>query len=252
MGVLVSHLWIKISIHAPARGATQVLSHSIHLIGFQSTLPRGERPTPVSSTATAWTFQSTLPRGERLKTSILFTGAPSISIHAPARGATFKMFIRPHTEPISIHAPARGATSSNSTSSAFTIVFQSTLPRGERPYHPWQDVLPPSPISIHAPARGATLPIDIFNKNFTFQSTLPRGERRKAPAHGPRFLRFQSTLPRGERRRPPCGGRTSRKFQSTLPRGERQLAFYGSDQWRRFQSTLPRGERLQAAALLWG
>ncbi len=79
--------------------------------------------------------------------------------------------------PISIHAPTRGATACEALA-AKTVVFQSTLPRGERRMgkidtsglsnfnprsHEGSDnrttfyYLPVSLISIHAPTRGATL-----------------------------------------------------------------------------------------------
>ena len=102
-------------------------------------------------------FQSTLPRGERLKDLAPTVSANAISIHAPARGATLSLYFlfricsdfNPRsregsdnvvslkfmpTTAISIHAPARGATSKQ-PHFAGTITFQSTLPRGERPYH---------------------------------------------------------------------------------------------------------------------
>ena len=56
----------KISIHAPARGATN----------------------RTESTLTGSSFQSTLPRGERRLSSGIGYFAMYISIHAPARGAT--------------------------------------------------------------------------------------------------------------------------------------------------------------------
>ena len=145
----------------------------------------------------------------------------SISIHAPARGATlFRNVMQLETQ-ISIHAPARGAT----VKELCEIVwgeFQSTLPRGERPMGGFK-----------------------FLGNNGFQSTLPRVERQRlflyldipgnfnprsrewsdplkvaplqvmpisihAPASGAtdiigrdvRTVQFQSTLPRVERR---CG-----------------------------------------------
>ncbi len=77
-------------------------------------------------------FQSTLPRGERLGINIIrciqvnyfnprsregsdedfrnFLIAIFISIHAPARGATYQPDTNTRTKSISIHAPARGAT----------------------------------------------------------------------------------------------------------------------------------------------
>ena len=56
-----------------------------------------------------------------------------ISIHAPARGATYQLPFSDFRTNISIHAPARGATG------------MDQLQGGS-----------PAQISIHAPARGAT------------------------------------------------------------------------------------------------
>ena len=78
----------------------------------------------------------------------------TISIHAPARGATlFRNVMQLETQ-ISIHAPVRGAT----VKELCEIVwgeFQSTLPRGERRVFLCH-VTDNRSISIHAPARGAT------------------------------------------------------------------------------------------------
>ena len=120
-------------------------------------------------------FQSTLPRGERPRALRSGIRTMSISIHAPARGATGELagtrcwgcdfnprsregsdrpFPRPTPVlPISIHAPARGATQ------AAQILDLSII------------------ISIHAPARGATYVLMFFPSRDQFQSTLPRGER---------------------------------------------------------------------------
>ncbi len=98
---------------------------------------------------------------------------------------------------ISIHAPTQGATQKTNATNT-TKLFQSTLPRKERPRlyeNPWA--------------------------GFKFQSTLPRKER-QAINYGCQFIAlFQSTLPRKER---PIGLAISSpllKFQSTLPRKER-------------------------------
>ena len=145
-----------------------------------------------------------------------------ISIHAPARGATFLVFCKFNVVKISIHAPARGATAipvtvitagrdfnprsregsdHHQVRTFFCLVeFQSTLPRGER-----QGV------------------VGVVLKLFRFQSTLPRGERRESRHRpGGDRIRFQSTLPRGERPRHRCRSPPPRGFQSTLPRGERR------------------------------
>ena len=124
----------NISIHAPARGATQtvtVLAPKVHT--FQSTLPRGERPSLLSTNL------------------FIFV----ISIHAPARGATPFYMLRPRQHGISIHAPARGATFTARADLLSRKGFQSTLPRGERQLEDLRTINPKI-ISIHAPARGAT------------------------------------------------------------------------------------------------
>ena len=97
-----------ISIHAPTRGATQAWSILHGTQRFQSTLPRGERPTHVMVAHSMWNFN---PRSHEGSDSTTKTkeGNRYISIHAPTRGATSSVF------------------------SSFTgSVFQSTLPRGER------------------------------------------------------------------------------------------------------------------------
>ena len=145
----------NISIHAPARGATQqttVLRFasrfiSIHAPARGATCPRGCKFCIVGE------FQSTLPRGERHRAPRICLFRYTISIHAPARGATRKNQRGHLLHAISIHAPARGATSG------------STCTRAS------------STISIHAPARGATDKAKASLNKQAFQSTLPRGER---------------------------------------------------------------------------
>ena len=101
-----------ISIHAPARGATKTYENILSLEEFQSTLPRGERPLGRRLWRCLSQFQSTLPRGERRYFDYESFGRDLISIHAPARGATFGTAAVALFIAISIHAPARGATKS--------------------------------------------------------------------------------------------------------------------------------------------
>ena len=77
----------------------------------------------------------------------------SISIHAPAKGATVTPADGWVKGLISIHAPAKGATRISSTNSPKEL-FQSTLPRRERRRLPFRTGK--RRISIHAPAKGAT------------------------------------------------------------------------------------------------
>ena len=78
-----------ISIHAPARGATSTpILISILSKLFQSTLPQGERHNHMVEKMVEIVFQSTLPQGERQASPSPLNLTGSISIHAPARGAT--------------------------------------------------------------------------------------------------------------------------------------------------------------------
>ena len=145
----------RISIHAPARGATHIYPPSRVSIQFQSTLPRGERLRRLR---------------QLLKTE-------KISIHAPARGATPLPKIN-NTFPGHFNPRSREGSDKDSASVAVLIFqFQSTLPRGERLRSSRLIALNFS-ISIHAPARGATSNACDTVKSALFQSTLPRGERR--------------------------------------------------------------------------
>ena len=189
-----------ISIHAPAWGATFAGITGVRVVQFQSTLPHGERQkfhgytvvdlrdfNPRSRMGSdrrihlmreaPTAFQSTLPHGERRMERELRKPCISISIHAPAWGATLFFFDTQTCFKISIHAPAWGATNiiysvatviadfnprsrmgsdrPRLTSLSFATLFQSTLPHGERPAQVAIDDMDVH-ISIHAPAWGAT------------------------------------------------------------------------------------------------
>ena len=80
---------LKVSIHAPTRGATQNKYDALHADnGFQSTLPRGERLISSRCPIVIRAFQSTLPRGERPQRLKPKAVKLVVSIHAPTRGAT--------------------------------------------------------------------------------------------------------------------------------------------------------------------
>ena len=98
---------------------------------FQSTHPRRVRLDRARSTGGHRGFQSTHPRRVRRSSHCLVLYR-SISIHAPAKGATGTVSSSARPSLISIHAPAKGATSCPG--------WPRTAPR----------------ISIHAPAKGAT------------------------------------------------------------------------------------------------
>ena len=124
-----------------------------------------------------------------------------------------------------------------------SALFQSTLPRRERPqtapqgqahshFNPRSREGSDQPacrsvflevISIHAPAKGATCMVGMSGRlSEPFQSTLPRRERHCRKPVCASTKPFQSTLPRRERRVGRARWYEDMIFQSTLPRRERQ------------------------------
>ena len=173
--------------------------------GFQFTRPRGaRRPAPVR-TRRQRRFQFTRPRGARQWLLRKAFQDDVVSIHAPARGATFGRSLATLVAAVSIHAPARGATAVP-TPLPLSRLFQFTRPRGARPILPLtfslvtgfnsraregrdtvvQHVLSAQSVSIHAPARGATLLQRPIFAHPVFQFTRPRGARRDTPNNGAR------------------------------------------------------------------
>ena len=129
----LASMTMSISIHAPTRGATGCVFYDLVNCGFQSTLPRGERPRLNPFPWKVLAFQSTLPRGERLNHRPSFYPFFYISIHAPTRGATHFLIVRPR--PICDFNPRSHEGSDSVISKLLTVSF----------------------ISIHAPTRGATI-----------------------------------------------------------------------------------------------
>ena len=77
-----------ISIHAPARGATDKETVELRRYVISIHAPaRGATPEFLHRVQTGL-FQSTLPRGERHVSYLFLARELIISIHAPARGAT--------------------------------------------------------------------------------------------------------------------------------------------------------------------
>ena len=101
---------------------------------FLSTRPRGARQATRRPSGPPPSFLSTRPRGARRQRVNRHAPAGTVSIHAPAWGATCGRWMEGQTVPVSIHAPAWGATS-RSSSSCWAVKFLSTRPRGARQAH---------------------------------------------------------------------------------------------------------------------
>ena len=124
----------------------------IDIVKFQSTFPRGERHKIFTSLTLTLLFQSTFPRGERLGINALpfrmygFNPRSREGNDSPERsglaerscfnprsreGNDAMFFFVRHPVDVSIHVPARGTTCFL-YSLHFSLLFQSTFPRGER------------------------------------------------------------------------------------------------------------------------
>ena len=152
---------LRISIHAPTRGATLLQTFqglvdriSIHAPTRGATLCCG-----VDDCFTI-DFNPRSHEGSDISFINIRRDLYTISIHAPTRGATLSSTSQTANVLISIHAPTRGATIINVTDPSIFL------------------------ISIHAPTRGATVTGIFEHFPHGFQSTLPRGERR-----APRLIR---------------------------------------------------------------
>ena len=121
---------------------------------FQSTRPRGARHNQIRKEDIMWMFQSTRPRGARPWSVGCLCNLHPVSIHAPAWGATDK---KPdyQIEIDRFNPRARvGRDPAPLCMASLDCAFQSTRPRGARP---------PIPVSAC--------------RSEAFQSTRPRGAR---------------------------------------------------------------------------
>ena len=166
-------------------------------------------------------FQSALPRGERHGASVEYKPTmTTISIRAPARGATSGHQSGFSYVSISIRAPARGATKSGKHTVVYSVISIRAPARGATKSR--NTSYPGLDISIRAPARGATtvsVCAEFSGSNFNPRSREGSDAWQKAD-----WLYYQISI------RAPARGATGRPCQLLYVKG--------------FQSALPRGERL--------
>ena len=100
----------RVSIHAPARGATETETEANMTSEFQSTPPRGGRPIGALHVEASEGFQSTPPRGGRLPVVGQCAKVFGFNPRPRAGGDLGQVRGGLRAPPVSIHAPARGAT----------------------------------------------------------------------------------------------------------------------------------------------
>ena len=188
----------------------------------------------------------------------------TISIHAPARGATFvypspvelygdfnprsregsdpRDLLKSIHHTISIHAPARGATVIRCVQLCYIHISIHAPARGATTL--LRRALTAFSISIHAPARGATSCDVVRAVSAVISIHAPaRGATVAGNRDPDNFTGFQSTLPRGERQ-----DRQDNRFAAYMisihaPARGATTVSHGHITASAFQSTLPRGER---------
>jgi len=117
-------------------------------------------------------FQSTRPRGARRVKRGRGQTQCYVSIHAPARGATSGYWCSWRGLDCFNPRARAGRDDSRESNSTPACTFQSTRPRGARPFSLIEQMVT-LPVSIHAPARGATQKIARVKRNFDVSIHAP-------------------------------------------------------------------------------
>ena len=173
-------IWSKsdgVSIHAPAWGATgQSPGAAVRVDSFNPRPRMGSDRDCASLCRGHGRFQSTPPHGERQASRLVRQYVLTVSIHAPAWGATGTVPVYAEDMAGFNPRPRMGSDVRIEIVEAALLLFQSTPPHGERP-------------STHGR----------YGTACKFQSTPPHGERPAncRPSCGDGA--FQSTPPHGER-----------------------------------------------------
>ena len=157
----------KVSIRAPAWGATPRWSMLSAKASFQFALPRGERPGAENLPGAARGFNSRSRVGSDAQACAGILSR-AVSIRAPAWGATGGRLRHASRGHVSIRAPAWGATQVADEDGA---IFG---------------------VSIRAPAWGATRSSSTLRDWTKFQFALPRGERHHGQRWRAAYQRFNS------------------------------------------------------------
>ena len=164
-----------VSIHAPAREAT-ARRHKLRFsqVGFNPR-PRtgGDRPMSIL-TFSLVQFQSTPPHGRRPSSQDIQLLRYCVSIHAPAREATYRRLKDAQAIAVSIHAPAREATSQWRGERRVQSVSIHAPAREATFRGTSSDFL--HLVSIHAPAREATFVMPFFNSESLVSIHAPARE----------------------------------------------------------------------------
>ena len=188
-----------VSIHAPARGATPGTLEIKPGIQFQFTRPQGARPLARPMIRVCSVFQFTRPQGARLAGAAATDPFGDVSIHAPARGATWEADdVRRRIA--SFNSRARKGRDSSSVFFGMNFsTFQFTRPQGARRLRPSPRILSRSFNSRARKgrdAKAARLPCGVVG----FNSRARKGRDTQSKPMTMQCSVFQFTRPQGARR----------------------------------------------------
>ena len=212
----------QVSIHAPARGATDLCACG----GICQAVS-------IHAPARGATAAARYCRPSR-----------TVSIHAPARGATRKRGLRVQEAAFQFTRP-RGARPGPGEQGKAPSRFQFTRPRGAR-HRPRVERLGDWCFNSRA-REGRDILMFPFKRPSAFQFTRPRGARRARLRPCGRQQAFQFTRPRGARPPVPPPARPAFVSIHAPARGATQprLSIFVDGYW--FQFTRPRGARRRSA-----
>ena len=232
----------RVSIHAPARGATRWPGKPAPSTKFQSTRPRGARLDEFNRLAARLgRFNPRAREGRDVQRRIVDSAGIWFQSTRPRGARPITTDVGDIDEIVSIHAPARGATASRETQKPLHRRFNPRAREGRDAWDRYK--LSAGSVSIHAPARGATFWFGVLICGDWFQSTRPRGARQRhcadfeavrivsihAPARGATTGGPEDRLQDAVSIHAPARGATQELrvrllavlFQSTRPRGAR-------------------------------
>ena len=189
-----------VSIHAPARGATKNCRHCEQYRGVSIHAPARGATQDQPLHLLPKTFQSTRPRGARLHFHVLsltFSRCFNPRARAGRDGLADMVGERTHD---GFNPRARAGRDSYSLLiTPFVDLFQSTRPRGARP-NARSHKDGKARVSIHAPARGATpAALAVGDLHEVSIHAPARGATSLSDGYKPDKDVFQSTRPRGAR-----------------------------------------------------
>ena len=191
----------QVSIHAPARGATHFSVDKDFVGLFQSTHPHGVRRINSSTLRRRSEFQSTHPHGVRPMLLSIKIKTESFNPRTRTGCDVVQRNLLEIAE-VSIHAPARGATWLDAIDERQEDMFQSTHPHGVRQHSCQHSEIVEVFQSTH-PHGVRQVGFPQVQQAIVFQSTHPHGVRLTFNNSKNSRKMFQSTHPHGVRREKP-------------------------------------------------